>query len=59
MSEPLKVFSAEDRPHVISIPYACEHLRNTLQIWNIHRNQGLYFFAQTTAALQVNKLILS
>lgn len=48
------VFSSEDHLNVIPIPYVYELLRITLNIWDTHRTQRLYLYAQLTAALWVN-----
>jgi hypothetical protein len=48
------VFSSEDRPDVVSIPYTFELPRNTLHIWDMYRAQRLFFFVQMTAALGIN-----
>jgi hypothetical protein len=48
------VFNFEDRPNVISIPYAFEILRNTLHIWYIHRVQRVLLFIQPNATLGIN-----
>jgi hypothetical protein len=48
------VFSSEDRPDVVSIPYAFELPRNALHIWDVHRAQRLLLFIQTNAALGIN-----
>jgi hypothetical protein len=48
------VFSFEDCPDVVPVPYAFELLRNTLHMWDIHGAQRLLLFIQTTAALGIN-----
>jgi hypothetical protein len=42
------VCSFEDHPNVMLILYTFELLWNTLHIWNIHRDQRLFFFIRTT-----------
>jgi hypothetical protein len=51
---PKSVFSFDDRPDVVSIPYTFELLWNTLHIWDIHRAQRLLLFIQTIATLGIN-----
>jgi hypothetical protein len=48
------VFSFEDRPDAVPIPYTFEPLRNTLHIWDIHRALRIFLFIQTTATLSIN-----
>jgi hypothetical protein len=50
---PHSVFSSEDHPDVISIPYAFELIWNILHIKDIHRAQMLFLFARMTAALEL------
>jgi hypothetical protein len=48
------VFSSEDRPDVVSIPYAFELFRSALHIWDVHRAQRLLLFIQTNVAFGIN-----
>jgi hypothetical protein len=51
---PKSVFSFEDYPNVISIPYTFELFWNTLHLWQLHRAQRPFLFIQTTATLGIN-----
>jgi hypothetical protein len=48
------VFSFENRPDVVLIPYMFELFRNTIYMWDIHRVQRLLLFIQIIATLGIN-----
>jgi hypothetical protein len=51
---PKGVFSFEDRPNIVPIPYTFELLWNTLHIWDIHRAQRIFLFIWMSATLGIN-----
>jgi hypothetical protein len=55
---PKRMFSSEDLPNVITIPYTFELLWNTLHIWDIHRAQRRFLLIRTTAKLRIDNRIL-
>jgi hypothetical protein len=54
---PKSVFTFEDGPNVITIPYKFEPFWNAIHIWDIHRTKRYFLFVWMTATLGINNWV--